>query len=294
MAKKDKAKKDGRIICTPEAETGSEGRGFPIEAPICILIGPVLNDSDHTARFVLLAHPRSGSQLLRTGLEQHPRVLALNELYHPQEPVRRDHHPLDDGTWLRDGEDGAEFVARALALRPGRDAVGFKLSYRDARRGSFASVWTALAADPELRVVHLYRAQHLETLASLTLARASNQWLVYREDAQGLSEPPAIELAPELVQSYVDCMERDQRTALEALGQARRIDLEYGQLVERYQATLDAVFEFLGVSPRPVVERLVKQETRPIHERIANYDALAERFAGTPYARYFERRSAAG
>ncbi|HZS40477.1 MAG TPA: hypothetical protein VFF06_26780 [Polyangia bacterium] len=239
------------------------------------------------SRFVLLAHARSGSQLLLTALNQHPRVLAQSELLHHDEATRRRDHRAADGSWYLDGEDGAAFVRKILAPRPDRDAIGFKLFYEAAQEGAARSAWQALAEDRELRVVHLERARRLESLVSLALAIASSEWMLHRAEGRAPREREPIRLSPGRVQRYLDRLERDQRRALSLLAGRPRLDLEYTQLVERYPETIAAVFEFLGVSAHPVEQLLVKQATRPLHEQLANFDELARHFAGTPYARHF-------
>lgn len=238
--------------------------------------------------FILLGHQRSGSFLLLYALNQHPRVHGFAEVLFPKERPRREQFKLDDGRWLRDGEDGATFLRDALFRPRGeRDVIGFKLFYDHAPAGPAESAWSYLAGLRDLRVIHLYRERLLDSLVSLRVAQITDDWMVGREERRAPVELAPFDLTPEECRRHFDAILDDRGRALARLAGLPILELEYEALCERFAESTDACFRHLGVAPRPVEKELVKQATRPVREQIKNYPELARAFAGTRYARYF-------
>lgn len=86
-------------------------------------------------------------------------------------------------------------------------------------------------------------------------------------------------------------IERHTRRARTAFRDHRVIHLVYEHdLCESFDGSLRRVQEFLGVSNIPVTPLTYKQSDSALSERIENFAALADYFAGSPYAHYFAMR----
>ena len=230
-------------------------------------------------RFIVLAHPRSGSQLLVNALGQHPDVRCYGELFHPRPEVRALHHRLDDGRSWREGDDAGEFLASVFAAP--RPAVGFKLFYNHCE-----AALEALSRDSRLRVIHLHRENLLAAYVSLQIAIATDRWQV-RAGEQASEAHPPLSLDAALCREFFVRVEAQRARALERFAAHPRFEVEYHALTAQFDESLARAFEHLGVAPVAVEKRLLRQASRPLREQIANFDTLAAAFAGTPWARWF-------
>jgi hypothetical protein len=66
----------------------------------------------------------------------------------------------------------------------------------------------------------------------------------------------------------------------------RCLDVVYEDLLSDPDATLSAVFEFLGVGGHRAKTTTQKIVDQPMRTAVQNYSAIAEHFAETPYAPY--------
>lgn len=246
--------------------------------------------------FVLLTTARSGSNWLLTLLNQHPNVAAFFEVLHnnPEErsPV------MDTATGKRTRrcsaeEDGATFLAEAVYDYPYSRRVrcaGIKLFYSHALEGPTASAWDYLRNLPDLRVVHLEREGLLESFVSRQRALRTRTWVVDKgtDDVPPDPGPETVDAA-EFVK-YVDRIARERATAVERLDSAPMLSVRYEEMREHRNREIKRILRFLGVRAWPYVhllkDRTVVQARRPLHERVANYEALRSALEDTPYATY--------
>ncbi len=239
-------------------------------------------------RFIILAHQRSGSALLVDALAQHPSVRMHSELLSntTDEEERRRVYSVA-GRWLRDTDDGAEFLGHVFTPRAGEAAAGFKLMHYHAASPPTSSAWDFLRADTGIRVIHLWRDDLLRCLVSDHVAQRTRVWHVY-ERAEPPKEPVPFPLSPECCWKAFRDLDGWRARAREWFAGHPFLELEYQRDLERdFGAALTRVFEFLGVPPVSVEKRVVKLARRSPREQLSNFDELAATFAGTPYARFF-------
>jgi LPS sulfotransferase NodH len=259
-------------------------------------------------RFLLLAHARSGSNLLMCGLFKQRNVHMFAELFNELEEERRRSFrasfqdcktasvphasvKLDENEFYHDGEDGARFLERAVFYRHAREsvAVGFKMFFHQARSTENArKVWQYLICDPEIRIIHLMRRNLLESFVSLQLAFQTDQW-IFPRNGEAPPVPPPLYVCPKECADYFRNVLAGRRWAREQFRDHPSIEVEYEEdLCRRFQATMNRVQEFLGVPRRRSRRMLRKQAQRRPSEQISNYAELKAHFAPTPYARWFE------
>ncbi|MFO0566277.1 MAG: sulfotransferase [Polyangiaceae bacterium] len=238
-------------------------------------------------RFVVLAHPRSGSTLLIAGLEQHPELTVHNELLTTteDEASRRRLYSVA-GRFLHDGGDEADFLRHVYAASAQSRATGFKLMHHHASRAG-STVWDFFESDPELGVIHVYRDDALETLISERVAQKTGIWNVVG-DGPLPDEPPPFTIEPAEARARFDELEAWRRQARRRFAPHPFLELEYrSDLVSDFGGSMARVFEFLGVPPVPVTEKLARLRRLRPAEQVANFAELAAAFAGSPYERFF-------
>lgn len=238
-------------------------------------------------KFVILASPRCGSNLLCNSLNLHPEILCHNEIFHPSTifAYGRDKVEHAYGTVDERDRDPKAFLRKIWSDHQGHAAVGFKLQHYQGR-----SIQLGLLLNRSVRKIILHRRNRLAAFVSLLRARKTGIWA-------GRSGQK---------QSY-----RDAKVTVDALVLrrfARRNRLYIGTVKTLLTLTMqgylfvwyedlhdDAVrgeiLSFLGVTNDVglVQAQLQKQSSKPLRNRIANAEALEKRVRGTKFAAELDR-----
>jgi len=252
-------------------------------------------------RFILLGHGRSGSTLIVRSLGEHPNVRVFGELFHYSEQEReRAFHALNESfgaeraerRFYREGGDGAEFLREGVFYeRPWEDisAVGFKMFYPHARGDAGARrAWDYLIENKEIHVIHLSRANLLESWLSLRVASITKEWVWYAGSAGKRTQLPPLTLDPAECEAYCNQILAQRQWAAEVFRNHPTLEIEYdADIVQNYQATMDRIHDLLGVERRPARQILEKQARRKPREQILNYHDFEEHFRHTLYERFF-------
>lgn len=130
-------------------------------------------------RFVILATPRSGSNLLCTLLHSHPDVLCHHELFNPAGiftalPLRDDPQ-FDLGTTEARDADPAAFLAQVWQRSLGYQWLGFKIT--DPQQPTLRK---QLCQDPTIHKIVLRRRSALKAYLSRLIAEHTGRWEDYR------------------------------------------------------------------------------------------------------------------
>jgi LPS sulfotransferase NodH len=233
-----------------------------------------------TTRFVILAAPRSGSNLLCALLNSHPEILCHHEIYNPSGVYYaldyRD-GSLDLGTIEARDRAPLKFLERVWFTTLGHGCVGFKMT-----RGQNEQVLENVLRDPGVRKIVLKRRNRIKTYVSTLVAERSGQWEVYSE-ADLIKSKPKVELSVTDLRTHI---------ALNEVYYAR-IDAE---LRFTGQEALDVAYEDLdnpavhshllgelGVTRRsiPLKSRSIKQNSSDLRQLVANYDEVLKALKGT-------------
>lgn len=220
---------------------------------------------DPRAPFLLLAHHRSGSNLLNDLLQAHPCIECLNEPFSMHTPFFREHdlQPWAAGDFeprrlhrqLPDGDDLRPFLH---AFRDYLDCanadrvIGFK------ETGLFGKLAWLQAFMPRLKLVLLWREPR--AIVSSVLRSGLIDFWDYRELV-----PPAFQrLFPQAPPPGGAIGSREELASLAAMSVATRYELARRALsgfehfivgldavVQRPAETLGALARFLGVAPHP-------------------------------------------
>lgn len=230
-------------------------------------------------RFVVLAVPRTGSNLLCTLLDSHPEILCHHEVFNPQgiflslsqrhlgEPIaleQRDQRPL-------------EFMEMIWDTGKGYHCVGFKWTL-----GQSDTVLQAVCRDERVKKIVLRRRGRIKTFVSETIAQATDQWEVY--DRQELVQPrPRIRVDCEKLHDHIARNHRFYDQLVDTLEECAQpyIELFYEEVLE--PAEHERILRFLGVtdSQLPLNAASVKQNSTNLQETIANFSELEASLQGT-------------
>jgi len=233
-----------------------------------------------STRFVILAAPRTGSNMLCTILDSHPQILCHNEMFNPGGVFYalglRD-GSLNVGTLEDRSRDPLEFLQRIWMADLGHSCVGFKMTHRQNE-----TVFNAVLNDPSVKKIVLRRENRIKTYVSWLVAQQTGQWEVYRKT--DLARRPRVavdeaELRQHITENdyYLSQIER----VLEATRQ-QWVSMVY----ERLLANSDEcarVLEFLGVAPEACAlePKSVRQNPTNLRELICNFDDLDRAWRGT-------------
>lgn len=240
-------------------------------------------------RFLVLGAERTGSTMLVAMLGSVPGFACAGELFNPRliaagaiDWLPSSRLPREDLLALR-GRAPGQLLANLWrdGAAAGAHHVGFKLLYTHALHDD--RIVDALAADRELIVVHLLRADRLQRCLSLAKATASDQW--GDGGAPGAAaprEPVALDPQQLATQFTLDELLEERYRAV-FRGHAG-LELDYEDLAQRLEEAARRLGGVLGTDLGQVVPRTRKTGSRDVAGSIANLAALRAAFAATRWA----------
>ena len=231
-------------------------------------------------RFVILAAPRTGSNMLCSMLNSHPQVLCHHELFNPEGiHYALDHRAgeLDFGSPAERDRDPEGFLARLWQQPGGAAALGFKLN-RDQNDTAF----NAVLADPDIRKIVLLRRNRIQTFVSEAVARETGRWESYAfSDLRPY--PGKIYVDVRQLREHVACNQAYHAALHERLAATGQqcLDVAYEDLAE--PAEQARILQYLGVAPGMTALRpaTVKINARDLRDVVANYATLAAQLSGS-------------
>lgn len=243
-------------------------------------------------RFCMVGIARSGSTLLLDLLNAPGNALAFGELFRSEAEIgwdvsrfaRGDPAPMT--ALFR--TDPVAFLERHVFRRWPRRmrAVGFKIFYYHAARPPFCAVWDYLTGERDVRIVHVTRHNVLRQYLSLQIAFQTGVWSASSGSRAQPSAPMFLDLE--------DCVRhfnyvRDAEQACSArFARHEVLEIRYENLGTDLEGETARLQRFLGLPQQPVRPTLVRQQTRPLSDMIANYAELERSLAGTRWAVYLD------
>jgi LPS sulfotransferase NodH len=231
-------------------------------------------------RFVILAAPRTGSNMLCSMLNSHPLVICHHELFNPEGihyALDRRAGEIDLGSPAERDRDPTGFLRRLWRHSGGAKALGFKLN-RDQNEAAFHAV----LSDPDVRKIILVRRNRIETFISELIAQETGRWESYAtSDVRPYARTIHVD-----ARQLLDHVARNHgyyatiRETLAATGQ-RHLEVAYEDLGRR--AEQRRILNYLGVRAgnaalQPATRKVNARDLRDI---IANHAALAAALAGS-------------
>jgi hypothetical protein len=235
-------------------------------------------------RFVVLAAPRSGSNMLCSLLNSHPQVLCHHEIFNPGGiyyalPLRQNGFSI--GTLEDRDADPLTFLERVWATPLGRAAVGFKMTCRQN-----PAVFRRVLDDKGVRKIVLRRRNRVKALVSTLVAERTGVWEAYRE-ADVPRCRPKVRVTPQALREHVRA---DDAYYAEIDGVLRLTAQTYLRVAYERLGTPDErvrVLRFLGVRPDSAQQAAamtaasVKQNPPDLREVVENFAELLASVRGT-------------
>jgi LPS sulfotransferase NodH len=230
----------------------------------------------YRALFVL-ATPRSGSTLLGDYVNSLVGVEIQSEILHPSAPIG-----------IAPAQSNADAAIRHIrhSLHLSRTPIrGCKLML-DHLDNCALTLDALNSAFPDSRYVILYRQSLAAQYLSLESAWATNQWILH-EDHQRTN--PRVHLDPGKLRSYCEGTRSAYRRILDhAWLQKRSALISYEELtVDPDRSLQKQICPLLDVPVAPLKTTLLKQNTSPLHQRVANYAAIAPLLASPLCHQYY-------
>jgi LPS sulfotransferase NodH len=237
-------------------------------------------EAPKTTRFVILAAPRTGSNLLCTLLNSHPHILCHHEVFNPAGifyAIEFRNGSLDLGSIEERDQAPLAFLERLWSMPLGNRCVGFKMT-----RGQNEQVLANVLRDPGVRKIVLKRRNRIKTYVSSLVAERSGQWEVY-SDADLIEPRPKVELNLTDLRKNMAANEAyygEIETALRSCGQDA-LAVSYEDLESTAEHA--RLLAYLGVENTsvPLVARSVKQNPTDLKRLVANYDEVLNELQGT-------------
>jgi len=242
--------------------------------------------------FLVLSLGRSGSNLLATGLAQHPAVSMAGELFVDGEAERREVGRTAAGAWYRDGRDAGAFLREEVygARYPDHvAAVGFRLFYYHARRTPLQRrLWAELQRRDDVRLIRLVRRNLFAVRLSVLEGEIRGQWVMGADSAEETREIPPLHVSPEQCELFFRLVRGDGIWTGHLFRRHQTLEVDYdSDLCGRYRETMHRLQDFLDVPRRHAVPVLKKIRRGTLRQRVANLDELREYFRGSQWEAWF-------
>ena len=241
-----------------------------LQAGLSYLSGQSLPET----RFVLFGRGRSGTTALVSMLDDVPGLRCEGEVLHNYVPFPYRH-------------------VLGRAARCVAEAYGCKiLSYqiKDVQRppGGREDFLRTLYREHGFQILYLRRTNLVRHALSNIRARRDT---FHRKKSDPDAGPTALHVDPDHVVEWMQSSEALHEYEQSLLADVPHLSLTYEEHIRHaddHQSTVDSVCDFLGIESGPVESSYRKVTPLSLKERVANYDELARRLRGTPYAEYLD------
>ena len=229
--------------------------------------------------FLILTRSRSGSNLLTRTLQSHPHVIAQGE-------VLRTSNPLPEHV----EDDPVESVRRVYIPHPQHvQAIGFKLFYTHNDDGRHEA-WKWLRTQyPALKIIHLTRENRLRVRLSYLIGRETGKWIKTKPIVGERQLPTRVYLNLSEWYEQMRSVDAARDAAVSFFEGHDMLDVTYADLTKNWGETTKRIQTFLGVAPRTLKQRTIKQNPYRLSELITNYDEVDAALAGSDYEWMLEK-----
>lgn len=246
-------------------------------------------------KFIVLSHPRTGSNYVIDLLGSHPSIVTYGELFSPGfllgslKPAIVKRWPFIYHAYTYIRERFPLVILKHVVFRHYRkkvSAVGFKIFYEHAHTGKSKAVWPFLRETEGLKIIHLKRRNILRSYVSYLIANRTGEFIRFSTNAP----PRAVRVKVNIkrCRARFSKIERDRAKFEKYFSGHDILTVWYEDLCARPQQQLRKIQSFLGVSAAPLYSTVVKQNTGPLWEIVSNYRELRKAFARTRWAAFFD------
>jgi LPS sulfotransferase NodH len=241
-------------------------------------------------KFVIVSRGRSGTNLLRSLMNSHSRIVVFGEIFRRHGKIGWNmpgYHPTHSQLSIIN-HNPVQFIEKHLFRKfPIKiSAVGFKLFYYHAHNDEWASLWPYIINNKDIYIIHFRRENILANQLSLEIAFRTNQW----ENKSADTASDQIKIALEYqscLNHFMKTREFERQTEI-AFKEHSKINVTYEELCDNREKVMKQIYDFLSLEYEPVKTNLRKQNTSKLSDKISNYYELKRKFANSPWAEFFE------
>jgi len=224
-------------------------------------------------RFVILAVPRSGSNMLCSLLNSHSNILCHHELYNPNGifyalHLRGTGFQLAGSIRRRD-ESALKFLSQVWQYHEGTSCVGFKMTHKQN-----LDVFHTVLTDPRVKKIILKRKNVVKTYVSKLLAENSGAWEDYSEGNPEAKYQVSIDLTQlQYDQSF------NQGYYQEIISKLNETKQEYFQINYESLSHINTQQEFLNFLQQeyqPLTTQSRKQNPMDLRLLVSNFNELLQ------------------
>ncbi len=239
--------------------------------------------------FVIITKGRTGSTLLNSLFDSHPRIRVCGEVigeYTLRQPDLRK-EILELGA--------LPYVKRCFNRADLESAVGIKILYYQVEHrygqrwgvDGLPGVLNFLKSQRDIKIIHLKRRNRLKTFASGRVARLTKKYIEYQEETEN-ARNININLTIDECERQFTRIGQWEKYYDDIFQEHKMLEVFYENLVAEQQTECNRLLDFLGVRRKPLSTRFKKQRTNPVSEVIENYEELKRHFSGTEWGRFFD------
>ena len=240
-------------------------------------------------KFMISCTARSGSSMLSTLLNSHPRLLCHGEILAaphesagPYHELRQQGADVDD--WLREyrQEHPAAYLYDVCFNPAGHQCVGFKFKLEESLAEAYQPFRDLLVADTDVKIIHLQRKNILDKYVSLQMTKQSGVFSIRSSRQRPKLRPFVIDI-PDFV-AYVREDRQRYDAAIELFRNHRCLHVTYEELCESRPEALARIQDFLGLpqaSLATMMVKVIKKNTDLVLNLDEVREALAAENAGT-------------
>lgn len=238
---------------------------------ISTYIRPVLlNSKPPKKKFVLFADGRSGSELLRSLINSHPDIYC-------------------DGEVLNEKVLFPYLYVKSLSAITEKKIYGFKVKlYQVIRQKRSCKIFLSHLYTQDWKIIYLRRLNLLRQAISVLIGKERNKWHdTEKSPLQNLQI--YIDFSEFIMQ--IEGLEKSLRKEQEILKNLPHFKIVYEEDLlpqDKHQATLDKVFDYLGVESVPVKTKYYRTTSNCLSDFIQNYEEFLEFVNKTKYAKFLE------
>ncbi|MFB6231480.1 MAG: Stf0 family sulfotransferase [Salinibacter sp.] len=244
--------------------------------------------------FIILGHGRTGSTMLVSMLQSHPKCVCYSELFHPHSPKWFYEHInfLHGKDGLRnEGHD--KFLKKYVYKRTPTSikAVGFKVLYCNINEGSATSMsgegeikrTLRYMKDIGVKVIHIKRKNKLKRFVSMKMANKRKKWVIKKRG--GISDRTKINVDTEEMLRSMERHFKLEKEKEKIFSCFDYINVSYENLCEK-KDDIEKIQNFLGLPVRSLRASTARTRRRSLREVIENYGEVIEALRSTKYEEF--------
>ncbi|MEQ9299456.1 MAG: hypothetical protein RIF33_12865 [Cyclobacteriaceae bacterium] len=238
--------------------------------------------------FIILAHPRTGSNWVGSALNSHPEVRYCGEISQNERhdwPVqtytqfkRKRFTRLRSFIGLSSASSYLDLVMKSESDR----SVGFKAMARELKQ---YPCFEAAIKRSEIGLIKLTRRNLLKRLVSAELAKETGSYSIFKKSRKVIT---SITIDTSNLITVLNRLEETDFFINEYCPTTPSISVTYEDLVSQSNITFKELQKFLGLESKDLESKYKKQNTDSLSELIENYSDVLVTLKGTNFEKFLE------